>query len=42
MNRVGDRLQWIGGAGDDMVAAYYSIGFALSGRASPPSRRDSP
>jgi 5-dehydro-4-deoxyglucarate dehydratase len=26
MNRVGDRLQWIGGAGDDMVAAYYSIG----------------
>ncbi len=26
MHRVGDRLQWIGGAGDDMVAAYYSIG----------------
>jgi 5-dehydro-4-deoxyglucarate dehydratase len=26
MNRVGDRLKWIGGAGDDMVAAYYSIG----------------
>jgi 5-dehydro-4-deoxyglucarate dehydratase len=26
MNRVGDRLQWIGGAGDDMVAAYYSVG----------------
>jgi 5-dehydro-4-deoxyglucarate dehydratase len=26
MNRVGDRLQWIGGAGDDMVAAYYSLG----------------
>jgi 5-dehydro-4-deoxyglucarate dehydratase len=26
MNRVGDRLQWIGGAGDDMVAAYYGIG----------------
>ena len=26
MSRVGDRLQWIGGAGDDMVAAYYSIG----------------
>jgi 5-dehydro-4-deoxyglucarate dehydratase len=26
MNHVGDRLQWIGGAGDDMVAAYYSIG----------------
>ena len=26
MNRVGDRLQWIGGAGDDMVGAYYSIG----------------
>lgn len=26
MNRVGDRLHWIGGAGDDMVAAYYSVG----------------
>jgi 5-dehydro-4-deoxyglucarate dehydratase len=26
MNRVGDRLHWIGGAGDDMVAPYYSIG----------------
>ena len=26
MNSVGDRLHWIGGAGDDMVAAYYSIG----------------
>ena len=26
MNRVGDRLHWIGGAGDDMIAAYYSIG----------------
>jgi len=26
MNRVGDRLNWIGGAGDDMVAAYYSTG----------------
>lgn len=26
MNRVGDRLHWIGGAGDDMVAAYYSLG----------------
>ena len=26
INRVGDRLQWIGGAGDDMVAAYYSLG----------------
>jgi len=24
--RVGDRLHWIGGAGDDMVPAYYSIG----------------
>jgi 5-dehydro-4-deoxyglucarate dehydratase len=24
--RVGDRLHWIGGAGDDMVAGYYSIG----------------
>jgi 5-dehydro-4-deoxyglucarate dehydratase len=26
MNHVGDRLRWIGGAGDDMVAAYYSTG----------------
>ncbi len=26
MNRVGDRLHWVGGAGDDMVAAYYSTG----------------
>jgi 5-dehydro-4-deoxyglucarate dehydratase len=26
INRVGNRLQWIGGAGDDMVAAYFSIG----------------
>lgn len=26
MNRVGDRLRWIGGAGDDMVAAYFSAG----------------
>jgi 5-dehydro-4-deoxyglucarate dehydratase len=26
MNRVGDRLHWIGGAGDDMMAAYFSIG----------------
>ena len=26
MNRVGDRLHWIGGAGDDMVPAYYAIG----------------
>ena len=25
MNHVGDRLHWIGGAGDDMVAAYFSI-----------------
>jgi 5-dehydro-4-deoxyglucarate dehydratase len=24
--RVGDRLQWIGGAGDDLVPAYYAIG----------------
>jgi 5-dehydro-4-deoxyglucarate dehydratase len=24
--RVGDRLHWIGGAGDDAVPAYYSIG----------------
>jgi len=26
MNRVGSRLHWIGGAGDDMVAGYYSTG----------------
>jgi 5-dehydro-4-deoxyglucarate dehydratase len=26
MNQVGHRLHWIGGAGDDMVAAYFSIG----------------
>ena len=26
MNHVGDRLHWIGGAGDDMVPAYFSIG----------------
>jgi len=26
MNHVGDRLHWIGGAGDDAVPAYYSIG----------------
>ena len=26
MNRVGERLHWIGGAGDDMVPAYYAIG----------------
>jgi 5-dehydro-4-deoxyglucarate dehydratase len=26
IHRVGDRLHWIGGAGDDMIAAYYSIG----------------
>jgi 5-dehydro-4-deoxyglucarate dehydratase len=26
MNRLGDRLCWIGGAGDDMVPGYYSIG----------------
>ena len=26
MNRIGDRLHWIGGAGDDLVAAYYSTG----------------
>jgi len=26
MNRLGDRLHWIGGAGDDLVAAYYSTG----------------
>jgi 5-dehydro-4-deoxyglucarate dehydratase len=26
MNVVGDRLHWIGGAGDDMVPAYYAAG----------------
>jgi 5-dehydro-4-deoxyglucarate dehydratase len=26
MERVGDRLYWVGGAGDDVVPAYYSIG----------------
>ena len=26
MNRLGDRLHWIGGAGDDCVPAYYSAG----------------
>ena len=26
MNHLGDRLHWIGGAGDDLVPAYYSIG----------------
>ena len=26
MNHVGDRLHWIGGAGDDLVPAYFSIG----------------
>ena len=26
INRVGDRLHWIGGAGDDMVPSYYGIG----------------
>ena len=26
INHVGDRLHWVGGAGDDMIAAYFSIG----------------
>ena len=26
INRVGDRLHWIGGAGDDLVPAYYCMG----------------
>jgi len=26
MNRLGDRLVWIGGIGDDMVPGYYSLG----------------
>jgi 5-dehydro-4-deoxyglucarate dehydratase len=25
MQRVGDRLRWVGGAGDDLVPAYYSL-----------------
>jgi len=25
-NRLGDRLHWIGGAGDDLVPGYYSMG----------------
>ena len=24
--RVGDRLAWVGGAGDDMVPGYYAMG----------------
>ena len=27
--RLGDKLHWIGGAGDDMVPAYYSIGIRV-------------
>jgi 5-dehydro-4-deoxyglucarate dehydratase len=26
MNRVGDRLHWIGGAGDDLAPSYYQLG----------------
>jgi 5-dehydro-4-deoxyglucarate dehydratase len=26
MNRVGDRLHWIGGAGDDLAPSYYGLG----------------
>jgi 5-dehydro-4-deoxyglucarate dehydratase len=29
MHRVGDRLHWIGGAGDDCVPGYYSIGLRV-------------
>lgn len=29
INRIGERLHWIGGAGDDLVAAYYSIGIRV-------------
>src|SRR5581483_4782558 len=29
MHRVGDRLLWIGGAGDDCVPGYYSIGIRV-------------
>lgn len=26
MQKIGDRLRWIGGAGDDLVSAYYALG----------------
>ena len=29
MNRLGDRLHWIGGAGDDLVGPYYSLGIRV-------------
>ena len=29
MNRVGDRLHWVGGIGDDCVPGYYSIGIRV-------------
>ena len=29
MYRVGERLQWIGGAGDDLIGAYYSSGIRV-------------
>src|SRR5499433_1070389 len=29
IHRVGDRLHWIGGAGDDCVPGYYSIGIRV-------------
>ena len=29
MHRVGDRLHWIGGAGDDCVPGYYSLGIRV-------------
>jgi 5-dehydro-4-deoxyglucarate dehydratase len=29
MHRIGDRLHWIGGAGDDCVPGYYSIGIRV-------------
>jgi len=37
--RVGDRLHWIGGAGDDAVPAYYTMEFAPTHRALPTSRK---
>src|SRR5207247_476774 len=37
--RVGDRLHWIGGAGDDMVPGYTRSGFARTLPALPMSRR---
>lgn len=29
MHRLGDRLRWIGGAGDDVVPRYYALGLRV-------------